>query len=55
MWLLAEEYKIKPWECNDDGEVYKEDISNLIAIKQLQHEAEKREIERSKALSELRK
>lgn len=38
-FILADEFKIKPWESNLDGEHYPEDLSNIIALKRMQGEA----------------
>lgn len=39
-FVLLDQFGIKPWETNDDHEVYKEDLVNMIALKHLQNEAE---------------
>jgi hypothetical protein len=47
MFILIDEFKIKPWEYNDDGEVYKEDLANIIALKYMQSDAKRREQEKA--------
>ena len=47
MYILADEFNIKPWEVNDDGEIYKDDLTSMIALKYLQHAAQKHENERA--------
>jgi hypothetical protein len=46
MYIMANEFHIKPWEYNSDGEVYQEDLVDLRAIKQIQWKSEKDERER---------
>jgi len=40
MYVLAKQYGIRPWEYNDDGEKYPEDLNSLIAFARLEAEAE---------------
>jgi len=37
MFTLAESFGIKPWEINDDHEVYQEDLIHLIEMRDLKH------------------
>lgn len=39
-YLLLDLFHIRPWEYNDDHEVYKEDIADMINLKKLHNEAE---------------
>lgn len=47
MYILADEFNIKPWEANEDGEKYKDDLTTIIALKYLHHAAQKHENERA--------
>jgi hypothetical protein len=53
MFLLADEFHIKPWEYNADGEVYKEDLSDIIALKYMKNESEKRAREKAENAAKL--
>jgi hypothetical protein len=39
---LAKHYRIKPWEINEDHEVYPEDLNSLIAFHNLEVIASKK-------------
>jgi hypothetical protein len=52
MYIMANEFHIKPWEYNSDGEVYQEDLVDLRAIKQIQWKSEKDEMERTRSQSD---
>jgi len=39
MYVLAKQYGIRPWEYNEDGEKYPEDLNSLIAFAALEAEA----------------
>ena len=55
MFILADEFKIPPWQHNEDGEVYKDDLTTIIALKYFQHAASKREHDKANLNATLRK
>ena len=38
-YVLARDFRIKPWEINEDAEKYPEDLNSLIAFSRLESEA----------------
>lgn len=51
---MLDEFHVRPWETSEDHEVYKEDISNMIALKQQQREGQKYNMEKQQWLAEVR-
>lgn len=51
MYIMANEFHIPPWEYNEDGERYKDDITSIIAIKYIQNAAAKHEQEKAQLQS----
>jgi hypothetical protein len=55
MFVMADEFNIPPWEYNEDGERYKDDITSIIALKYIQQAAQKHEQEKAMLKSTLDK
>lgn len=51
MYIMANEFHIPPWEYNEDGERYKDDITSIIALKYIQNAAAKHESEKARLQS----
>lgn len=50
MFIMADQFKTMPWIYNG-GEIYQEDISDILAMKKLEWAAHKAEMERQQKIA----
>lgn len=51
MYIMADQFKLPPWQYNEDGSVYQEDISDILSMKKIEWAAHKQEMERQQKLA----
>lgn len=54
MYVMLRDYYIKPWELNDTGEKYYEDIQAIMLMARMEQDAQKREEQRQRARERLK-